>query len=246
MSASTANAQLTAQRCAVLMPVGNHLDPRIDAAVAELGRRGYAIFKSYGGSAIDSVRNRMANDALAEGFEETFWIDSDVLFHPDSVDVIRAHELPLCSGLYAQKGRPAFASQFLPGTRELSFGTKGGLVEILYAAAGFLHVRREVYEAVQRVAELPICNARFDKPVVPYFLPMIVSDVNTQAAPPDAKWYLPEDFSFSERVRRAGYKIMADTSIRLGHIGNYEYGWEDVGAPRTRNAGCTFRIEGAP
>ena len=129
----------------------------------------------------------MANDALAEGFAETFWIDSDVLFHPDSVDVIRAHELPLCSGLYAQKGRPAFASQFLPGTRELSFGTKGGLVEILYAAAGFLHVRREVYEAAQRVADLPICNARFGKPVVPYFLPMIIPDENAQEAPPDAK-----------------------------------------------------------
>ena len=246
MSASAANVQQTAKRCAILMPVGNHLDPRIDAAVAELGRRGYATFKSYGGSAIDSVRNRMATNALAEGFEETFWIDSDVLFHPDRVDIIRTHELPLCSGLYAQKGRPAFASQFLPGTSELSFGTKGGLVEILYAAAGFLHVRREVYETVQRVAELPVCNARFGKPVVPYFLPMIIPDEDAHEASPDAQWYLPEDFSFSERVRRAGYKVMADTSLRLGHIGNYEYGWEDVGAPRTRSSAGTFRMGGAP
>ena len=113
-------------------------------------------------------------------------------------------------------------------------------MEILSAAAGFLHVRREVYETVQRVTELPICNARFGKPLVPYFLPMIIPDESAHTLLPDAKWYLPEDFSFSERARRAGYKVMADTSIRLGHIGNYEYGWEDVGAPRTRSSGCTM------
>ena len=109
-----------------------------------------------------------------------------------------------------------------------------------------MHVRREVYETVQRVTELPVCNARFGKPVAPYFLPMIIADESAQALLPDAHWYLPEDFSFSERARRAGYKVMADTSIRLGHIGNYEYGWEDVGAPRTRSSGGTFRMEGTP
>lgn len=213
-------------QCVILMPVGNHLDPRIDAAVAELARRGYAIRKAYGGSAIDRVRNQLATDALAEGFAETFWIDSDLLFHPDSVDQLRAHQLPLCSGLYAQKGVASFASHLLPGTRELKFGSQGGLAEILYAAAGFLHVRRAVYETIERVCELPRCNTRFQKPLIPYFLPMIIHDELSPTTHPNARWYLTEDFSFSERARRAGFNIMADTSIRLGHIGNYEYGWD--------------------
>ena len=97
-------------------------------------------------------------------------------------------------------------------------GTQGGLVEILYAAAGFLHVRREVYETVQHVTELPLCNPRFGKPLMPYFVPMIIPDESAHTLLPDAKWYLPEDFNFSERARRAGYKVMADSSIRLGHL----------------------------
>ena len=45
-------------------------------------------------------------------------------------------------------------------------------------------------------------------------------------------WYLGEDYSFCERARQCGYKIMADTSIRLWHIGEYAYGWEDAGPAR--------------
>ena len=43
-------------------------------------------------------------------------------------------------------------------------GTQGGPMEILYAAAGFLHVRREVYETVQRVTELLAMVWRFINP----------------------------------------------------------------------------------
>jgi hypothetical protein len=126
-------------------------------------------------------------------------------------------------------------------------GTVGPLLILVLKRLNFNDVAyRYLYEliaeAVQRVAELPVCNARFGKPLVPYFLPMIVADESAQALLPDGYWYLPEDFSSSERARRAGYKVMADTSIRLGHIGNYEYGWEDVGAPQTRSAGATFRF----
>ena len=111
-------------------------------------------------------------------------------------------------------------------------------VDSVYAS----YPRREVYETVQRVAELPVCNERFGKPLVPYFLPVIVADKSVQALVHDAHWYLPEDFSFSERARRAGCKIMADSAIRLGHIENYEYGWEDVGGVTQRARGGTFRI----
>jgi GT2 family glycosyltransferase len=37
-------------------------------------------------------------------------------------------------------------------------------------------------------------------------------------------WYLAEDYAFCERARQCGFKIMADTTIRLWHIGEYAYG----------------------
>ncbi len=48
----------------------------------------------------------------------------------------------------------AIASEALPETTKITMGKDGGLIEILYAAAGFLLVRREVYETVRQPARL--------------------------------------------------------------------------------------------
>ena len=34
---------------------------------------------------------------------------------------------------------------------------------------------------------------------------------------------------FCEAARQCGHRILADTSIRLWHLGHYAYGWEDAG-----------------
>ena len=51
-------------------------------------------------------------------------------------------------------------------------------------------------------------------------------------------------YAFCERARQCGYKIMADTSIRLWHIGEYAYGWEDAGLDRPRHDSFLFLIDG--
>lgn len=103
----------------------------------------------------------------------------------------------------------------------------GGLIEILYAGTGFLHVRRQVYLDVAQKLRLPTCNERFDRPTFPFFLPM-VKPIE------DGHWYLAEDYAFCERARQCGYTVQADTAVRLWHVGNYRYSWEDAGreAPR--------------
>jgi hypothetical protein len=63
----------------------------------------------------------MATDALADGFQETMWIDSDIGFHPDAVDRLREHNLPLSCALYPQKGRRALACH-VRGPRRLYLG----------------------------------------------------------------------------------------------------------------------------
>jgi hypothetical protein len=209
--------------CAVLIPVAGHIDPVCDDALRELERRGYAVRRVRGFSAIDQGRCQMASDALAEGFQETLWIDADVGFHPDAVERVRAHNLPIVCGIYPKKGQRALAVHLLPDTPKLVFGREGGLVEVMYAGCGFLLVRREVYERMQEQLHLPVCNQRFrTQPLVPYFLPLLQPDGI-------GHWYLAEDYAFCERARRCGYKIMADTTIRLMHFGSYGYTWEDAG-----------------
>jgi hypothetical protein len=120
--------------------------------------------------------------------------------------------------------------------KEVLFGEAGGLLEIMYAATGFLLTHRRVYTTMREREKLPTCNERFGRPVTPYFLPMLAPDGA-------GYWYLGEDFAFSERARRCGFAIMADTRIRLQHIGRCGYGWEDAGSDRPRYATYHFTVE---
>lgn len=150
--------------CVILVPAYGPIDPGCDDALRELERRGYPVWRVRGYAAVDAARNRMAADALARGFGELMWVDSDVVFDPAGVDKLRAHDLPFVCGLYPEKGPPEFACEFLPGTPAVRFGTAGGLVEVRYAGLGFALTRRVVYAAVHRRLGLPVCNRRFGVP----------------------------------------------------------------------------------
>jgi hypothetical protein len=49
--------------------------------------------------------------------------------------------------------------------------------------------------------------------------------------------FLAEDYSFCYRARQCGFRIMADTTIRLLHVGTYAYRWEDAGGGRPQRQG---------
>jgi hypothetical protein len=217
------------------VPVGGSIDPGCEDALRELERRGYPVWRIRGISAIDGARNRMASDALSQGLDELMWIDSDIVFDPDDVEILRQHDLPLVCGIYPKKSRRQFACAFLPEMRQVVFGIKGGVIELLYCGFGFTLTRRELYETMQQQLRLPVCNQHFQSPLVPYFGPMVSGEC-------EKAWYLSEDFSFCERARRCGFRVMADTTIRLWHVGSYRYSWEDAGRDVERFGDYTFHI----
>jgi hypothetical protein len=200
-----------------------------------LERRGYRVSRVHGYKQIDLARCQMASDALAAGCQETFWIDADTGFHPDMVDRLRANNLPIVCGIYPKKSKRELAIHALPGTKEILFGKGGGPLEIQYAPTGFLLVRREVYDKLREQLQLPECRADTGRTLFPFYAPLIRPDG-------DGWWYLAEDFAFCERARMCGYKIIADTTIRLLHIGAYSYGWEDAGRAIPRYSTYKFQL----
>jgi hypothetical protein len=48
--------------------------------------------------------------------------------------------------------------------------------------------------------------------------------------------YLPDDYAFCERARRCGYRVHADTTLRLSRLASYPYSWEEAGTTRPRYA----------
>jgi hypothetical protein len=223
-------------RCAILVPVSRTIEPHCDLALRQLEWRGFHVHRLYGFSQIDVARNRLATEALAANYEELMWIDSDMAFEPQSVDRLRSHNLPVSCGLYPTKVERKLTSSLLPGTPAITFGEEGGLLEIQYAATGFLHTRREVYLEIIRCGLGPTCNAHLGLPMVAFFLPMIVEHDGGLR-------YLAEDYAFSERLRRCNYRVYADTTIRLQHIGIYGYSWEDLGGSLPRSATYVFPLE---
>jgi hypothetical protein len=221
--------------CVVLVPVGSAIHRDCEAGLRGLENNGYAVRRVYGYSAVDAARNQMASDALRDGYDELMWIDSDTGFDPADVDRLRAHGLPLVAGVCALKGARGVACHVVPGTERLVFGARGGLIPLHYAGTGFLLTHRRVYADIQHKLGLPTCNERFGSPLVPYFLPMVVPDG-------DGHWYLSEDYAFCERARRAGYDIVADTTLRLTHFGEYGYRWEDAGGELSRYGTYTLKL----
>src|SRR5215510_5480648 len=125
-------------RCVVLVPFGSHIEPECARALVDLEARGYAVRRVSGYAAIDQGRSQMATDALADGYDELMWIDSDIGFDLAAVDLLRSHGLPIVAGIYPKKGLRELACHLLLDTTEIAFGEGGGVFEIKYAATGFL------------------------------------------------------------------------------------------------------------
>jgi hypothetical protein len=223
------------RKCVILVPYTGSIVPQCEQSLKELERRGYTVRRVRGYAAIDQGRNQLATNALKDGFEETMWIDSDVGFFPDAIEKLRKHNLPISCGIYPKKGKRELACHVLPGTPKMTFGEGGGLIEILYAGTGFLHIRREVYRKIQEELKLPMCNERFGETMIPFFHPMLYQR-------DDGYDYLAEDYSFSQRARDCGFQIMADTTVRLWHVGMYAYGWEDSGREPERFGSFTLNF----
>jgi len=184
-----------------------------------------------------SRRNQIATDALVRGFDELMWIDSDIVFLPNDVERLRAHALPFTCGIYPKKGPRQLACEFLAGTDAIRFGRTGGLTEIRYWRVRFHpHAPRGVRDGGRptRIACL--------QPAVRHAHGAVLRPDGDRG--PGRAWSFGEDYAFCERARRCGIPIVADTTIRLWHVGSYRYGWEDAGSPKERFADYTFHLTG--
>ncbi len=222
----------------VLVPHLKGIDPECEDSLRKVEASGVRVVRSGGNSAIDVARNQLASDALHDGFESIFFIDSDIGFDP--IDALRllARPEPVVSGVYAVKGRRAFASTFADGITEVVFGTHAfGLYPLKYAATGFLRIKASVLRRMIEALDLPLCNTHWGRGVWPFFQPSVVPRGD------GGRQYLGEDWAFSHRLSQIGVTSMADTSIRLWHYGRHAYGWEDAGIEAKRYPTFTHRFE---
>ena len=224
-------------QCIVLTPTQERVERATEELLQKLRNMGYAVHVTYGSSSVNLVRSQLAQMALDEGFEELFWIDHDVTFTVEDFEKLRSYDLPIAAGVYSFKQVGArLMMKMPPGEHFIVFGQGGQLVEVEIAPMGFCCTKRAVYENIKRTLDLPNCKNEGGKLFSPFFLPFTIPN------PDGTHHYLIDDGAFCTRARQSGYKVFVDTSIRLGHIGKYEYSWEEITDRKERRTSFTVHI----
>ncbi len=167
-------------------------------------------------SLISASRNDMAMSFLnVTNADFLMWLDSDISFPPYGIYRLMKHDLDVVGGVYFRKEREA-RPLIMKLDEKNMFHTRWdiprtGLFEVDAMGAGFLLVKRRVLEQ---------------------FTPEVVLNIGTPfGIGLDANGKEEgEDLSFCRRVRKLGFKVWADPSIPLSHIGKWSYGRSDYEA----------------
>ena len=155
-------------------------------------------------SLVYDARNQAAQKAVAEGYDYVLWIDSDMTFEPDMMGRMfeslgdRQFLTALCFSR-----RPPFK----PCIFEKIEVTQDGYAALPHAVNWHDYPRNQIAEVagagfacvLQKAEMLDVMLSTYG---VPFF--------------PIAG--LGEDLSFCYRAGKIGYKMYADTSIKIGHI----------------------------
>ncbi len=172
----------------------------------------------------DSLPPRARNRAAAYFLKETtedymLFIDADILFTKDQIQLLSESDAPVIGGIYCKKSKgiePCLNT--LPGHVETECG---GYQEIARQGTGFLRIHRSVLEKMKDVgADNPHWAKHYTNHGGDEWEFFPVGVVNHE--------YLSEDWYFCDMARGLGFKIILDTRIQLRHEGSAIFPLEEV------------------
>lgn len=156
------------------------------------------------GSLVYTSRNEIAKRALLDEADLVMWFDSDMVFAPDTLRRLLAHidaGADMVTGVYYRRTKPfsptIFKTMEIDEEKQSAEWTEfetlpEGLFEVSACGFGCVLMRTEMFVAV---------FGKFGNMFAP------IGNVG-------------EDIAFCWRARQCGYKIFADPSIMLGHVGH--------------------------
>ena len=162
---------------------------------------------------IHDARNIIAANAIEAGFDRVMWFDSDMTFPPDTLieltKVMDEMGVDVASGLYFTR-RP-------PNIKPVAYKRvwykvkKDGTIDT--GAENYFDYPDNAITAVEAVG-FGCCLTTVD----------ILNRVGEKFNSPfDMIPTMGEDMSFCWRAKQLGAKIVLDTGIKCGHVGQYEY-----------------------
>ena len=161
---------------------------------------------------IGKARNLIVHRFLKSGFRDLLFVDADVGFDLEGVGLLCKADPPLVMGLYRMKCPDPVrypALLFDPVERHPS---DPNLIKLQYGPAGFMRVRREVFDAMrEKWPDQYYVNAGEEK-VYDYFPCGRVG-----------QHFTGEDLNFCIRAQACGFDVWAKQGIKLDHFGESKW-----------------------
>ena len=152
------------------------------------------------GSLVYDSRNKLAERAINSTADYVLWLDSDMTFMPDTLDMmldtLKKNNYEILTGMYFRR-RPPFTPTLFEELRILPTGT----------------VTKEFDEIPDEIFEVAGCG---------FGCVLMSRNVLWNVFCQNGNMFAPingvgEDLSFCYRARRIGHKIYCDPTIALGH-----------------------------
>jgi hypothetical protein len=185
------------------------------------------------GQPIDRAREHMAEEALKANAKYLFFLDSDTLIEPDTISRLASHNVPIVSALYYRRHQPQFPEPMIlqslsreEQTRQVAKYLAGQ--PLTTPAMWKLHEIKKGRKKVR--GYIPILDGQFpmgklvECDAIGLGACLIRTDVFKRIPKPWFRWTLgwleygcSEDFYFCEVAKKAGYRLLVDTSTLARH-----------------------------
>lgn len=164
------------------------------------------------GTYIGMNRERLARRFLKTSCAYMYFADADMTFTPMDVATLISSDVDLVSGIYTYRKEGSYGIPFI-GANGKMLDLKGPtLQECLFVPTGSMLIKRTVIEQLYQKHEFLFDQGFRKGRPNPFF------DVD-----PVSNNFEGEDVYFCKIWRELGGKLYANTEVRLGHIGEFEY-----------------------
>ena len=169
-------------------------------------------------SLVYDSRNLISLTAIENGFDRVMWLDSDMMFQPDTLQILHNDmdnlECDMVTGLYFKRYTPVEPVLY-ETIKEPIRNDDGKLIKNITP-----------YTNYPRNRIFPVDGCGFGVVLTSVRLLQHVWDTYGPAFTPYP--WAGEDISFCHRVNQLGYQIWCDSNVSCGHIGNYVFTEKDM------------------
>lgn len=171
-------------------------------------------FHLEGNCHVDDARNYIVRAFLETDYTDLVFLDADVGWQPDDLVKLLAFDRDVVAGIYPKKRDDAdYPAQLVPGE---NWSDQDGLLEAMRLPTGFLRISRNAIQTLYDQEPRKFIGTNDPDGSLP-------QAIIFERTYKDGR-RISGDYSASDKLRAAGFKLYVDPEMRFTHQGMNEWG----------------------